>query len=158
MQHNVHRLLGLTVALTLASTACGDGGSGGGLSTRNYCEPMQDQILALAGADAVADHSDQFVSEEESPTLACIWIDEAEGVRVQVTYYPEPTELLIGASEGKSDLPGLDVPNGDVGGGYSMRAPNGWVIAFSYDIDSQFVDEPDALLAIANAALELVGP
>ena len=157
MQHHVHRLLGLAVALTLAMAACGDSGPGDSLSTRNYCDPMQDQILALAGPDAVATHIDLFVSEEENPTLHCIWVDEAAGVRVQVDYYSEPTELLIGASEGRHDLPGLDVPNGDIGGGYNMRAPNGWAIAFSYEVDSQFVDDPDALLAIANAALELVG-
>ena len=157
MQHNVHRLLGPAVALTLAVAACGDSGSGDGLSIANYCDPIQDQILAIAGADAVADHIDFFVNEDENPSLHCIWVDEAAGVRVQVDYYSEPTALLIGASEGRRDLPGLDVPNGDIGGGYNMRAPNGWAIAFSYEVDSQFVDDPDALLRIANAALELVG-
>ena len=157
MQHNVCRLLGLAVALTLAVAACGDSGSGGSLSIGNYCDPLQDQMLALAGADAVADHIDFFVNEEENPSLHCIWVDEAAGVKVQVDYYSEPTALLIGASEGRRDLPGLDVPNGDIGGGYNMRAPNGWAIAFSYEVDSQVVDDPDALLRIANAALELVG-
>lgn len=157
MQHDLHRLLALAVALTLAVPGCGDSGSGGSLSIGSYCDPMQDQILALTGADAVSNHVDLFVSEEENPTLHCIWVDDAAGVRVQVDYFPEPTDLLIGASEGRRDLPGLDVPNGDIGGAYSMRAPNGWVIAFSYDVDSQLVKDPDALLAIANAALELVG-
>ena len=157
MRHDVHRLLGLAVALTMAMAACGGSGSGGGLSTGNHCDPIQDQILAIAGADVVANHIDLFVSEEENPSLHCIWVDEAAGVRVQVDYYSEPTELLIGASEGRRDLPGLDVPNGDIGGGYNMRAPNGWAIAFSYEVDSEVVDDPDALLSIANAALELVG-
>ena len=157
MQRNVRRLFGLAVVTTLAVAACGDGGSGGSLSIGDYCDPMQDQMLALAGADAGADHIDFFVNEEENPSLHCIWVDEAAGARVQVDYYSEPTELLIGASEGRRDLPGLDFPNGDVGGGYNMRAPNGWVIAFSYEVDSQFVDDADALLTIAEAALELVG-
>lgn len=157
MQHHLPRLLALAVALTLAVAACGDGRSGSSLSIASYCDPMQDQILALAGADAVSSHIDLFINEEENPTLHCIWVDDAAGVRVQVDYFSEPTDLVLGASEGRRDLPGLDVPNGDVGGAYSMRAPNGWVIAFSYEVDLQFVDDPAALLAIANAALDLVG-
>jgi len=156
MKDILRRLLGLVVALTVAAAGCGDGGSDDGLSVARYCDPMQDQVFTLAGDGLVAGHIDSFVDEEENPSLHCIWADEEEGVRVQVNYYSEPTPLLIAASEGRSDLPGLDVPNGDIGGGYNMRAPNGWSIAFSYEIDSQAVDDPDALLSIAHAALELV--
>ncbi len=169
MWRDALRLPVLAMAIMLAAAACGgngsgeggDGpgeggdGSGEGMTITRLCDPIEDEVLALTGAGAQAEHNDIYADSAE-PILDCRWRDDDTDWEIGVGYNGLPSDFMVGLTEGKHDLAEVDAPNAYAKSRLDIRAPNGWTITvYNYGADAP--DDPEALATIGNAALDLIG-
>lgn len=132
----------------------GDGDVAAGMTIAGLCDPLEDQVVALMGAEVLVAHSDFYVDQDQ--LIACSWLDADSDWELGVGYNGSPDDLMIGFSEGKQDLAEIDAPNAYGTGRLDLRAVNGWTITITnYGADS--VDAGAELVPLANAALDLAG-
>ena len=126
----------------------------GGLTIELLCDPLDEVVVDWVGEDVERQHLDLFAVDDPA-SLTCEW-QGAPGYReIRVTYHASPLVWEATVASGGAPIDAVAADNVYDGEILSVHSDNGWtidVIAFEGD-PPDYVDDPDVVTPIANAAL-----
>ena len=126
----------------------------GELTIERLCDPVEPAVVAVLG-DAVTTIHNDFYADRADKILDCGWESSQLDRTIRVLFGGAPSAADADAYAGEQDLAAVDAPNVYVASRTDLRAPNGWMITIqNQGADRQ--DDPDAIAAIANAALAAI--
>ena len=124
------------------------------LTIERLCDPVEPAVVAVLG-DAVTTVHNDFYADRADKILDCGWESTELDRTIRVGFNGAPNDP--NAYAGKQDLAAVDAPNVYAVSRTDLRAPNGWTVTIQ-NLGADQQDEPDAIAAIANAALAAIEP
>jgi hypothetical protein len=122
------------------------------LTIERLCDPIEPAVLAVLG-DAVTTVHNDFYADRADRILDCGWESNQLDRTIRVGYNGASNDP--NAYAGEQDLVAVDAPNQYSMSRTDLGAPNGWTITIQ-NMGSDQQDDPDAIAAIANAALAAI--
>jgi len=126
----------------------------GGLTIELLCDPLDEVVVDWVGEDVERQHLDLFAVDDPA-SLTCEWRGAPGYREIRVTYHASPLVWEATVASGGAPIDAVAADNVYDGEILSVHSDNGWtidVIAFEGDPPG-YVDDPDVVTPIANAAL-----